>query len=70
MVKVLVESGIYKFEVRNTKFETISNVPNPKHKAFLFWAFEHLDLFRISIFGFRISKRALLVLRAENQEES
>jgi len=44
VVKVFAEHGVFKLEARNPKFETICNAPNPKHQAFLFWTFGHLNL--------------------------
>jgi hypothetical protein len=54
-----------KFETRSTKFETSTNFQNPNSPNRKVWNFEFriLDLFRVSIFGFRISPPRLYLPR-------
>jgi len=55
--KLFLTEANYKSEARNPKFETISNdqIPNVQNNNVLGnLNFEHSNLFRISIFGFRI----------------
>jgi len=52
----ILGQGNFKYEARNTKFETISNEQIRMFQTRKFRDFENSNLFRISVFEFRIFK--------------